>query len=463
MIAVEAYAGQRLAVFGLAASGLAAARALVAGGAEVVCHDDRSERIEAARAAGLATGDLGAADFTGFAALVLSPGVPLTHPEPHWSVRRAAAAGVPVLGDVALFDAERRARLPGLRLAAITGTNGKSTVTALLGHLLAGLGEAVQVGGNIGRPVLDLEPRGGVAVVECSSYQIDLAPDLTPEVGALLNLSPDHIDRHGSFEAYAAIKTRLVEASRQAVIGVDDATSAAIADRLEAAGKPVRRIGTFEDAAGLAALGRAGVGAVGSRLWAAADGRLREIGSLENVAALRGRHNAQNAAAAVALAMALGHEAEAAAAHLASFPGLAHRMEEVGRRGRLLFVNDSKATNAASARQALASFEAIHWIAGGLAKSGGIDELAPYFPRIRRAYLIGDAAGAFARTLEGRVPVTISGTLEAAVAVAAAAGADEGGVVLLSPACASFDQFRSFEARGDRFRELVNAYLREDA
>ncbi|WP_420393503.1 UDP-N-acetylmuramoyl-L-alanine--D-glutamate ligase [Acuticoccus sp.] len=462
MIAVEHLAGCRAAVFGLGGSGIATAHALAAGGTEIVCFDDDRARVEGASDQGLPTADLRVADFAAFDALVLSPGVPLTHPAPHWTVERARAAGVPVLGDVALFDAERRDRLPDMKLAAITGTNGKSTTTALLGHVLSALGASAQVGGNIGRPVLDLDPVPGAAVVEVSSYQADLAPDLAADVGCLINLSPDHIDRHGTFEAYAAVKTRLVANARQAVIGVDDGC-AAIADRLARHGKPVRRIGVFDDLAGLAALGPAGVGAVGEALYAVEGGAARLVGSLAGIASLRGAHNAQNAAAAVAMAMALGHDAAAAAATLAGFGGLAHRMEEVGRDGCVLFVNDSKATNAASALPALSSFERIHWIAGGVAKEGGVASLAPSAPRIASAYLIGEAADLFERQLAGLVPVVRCGTLDAALEAAATAARREGGVVLLSPACASFDQFRSFEHRGDAFRALVQARLNRES
>lgn len=459
MIAVETFTAKRAAVFGLGGSGMATAHALAAGGAEIVCYDDSRAQVDAAWDQGLPTGDLRVADFTAFDALVLSPGVPLTHPAPHWTVERAAAAGVPVLGDVALFDDERRARLPGMRLAAITGTNGKSTTTALLGHVLSALGEAAQVGGNIGRPVLDLDPVPGTAVVECSSYQLDLAPGLSADVGCLLNVSPDHIDRHGTFENYAAIKARLVAASRQVVIGVDDATSAAIADDLEARGKPVRRVAVLGADQQPGALG-AGVAVAGATVLAVEGGQVREVGSLDRIASLRGAHNAQNAAATVAMAVALGFDSEAAAAHLATFPGLAHRMEEVGRDGDVLFVNDSKATNAMSTLNALTSFDVIHWIAGGVAKAGGVDSLARFAPRIVRAYLIGEAAGLFEEQLAGAIPTTRSGTLEAALDAAATAAREDGGVVLLSPACASFDQFRSFEHRGDTFRALVAARLK---
>ncbi|MEM7693952.1 MAG: UDP-N-acetylmuramoyl-L-alanine--D-glutamate ligase [Pseudomonadota bacterium] len=458
MIEVTTFADQPVAVFGLGASGLVTAHALAAGGAKVIAADDTRARVMEAWDAGLPTGDLRVADLSSFAALVLAPGIPLTHPEPHWSVVKAMAARVPVIGDIELFDRERRARLPALRFGAVTGTNGKSTTTALTGHILKVLGERVQVGGNIGRPVLDLDGGAGVAVVECSSYQIDLAPTMAPDVGCHLNLSPDHIDRHGTFRNYAAVKERLVSASRQVVIGVGDPHSAAIADRMEAAGKPIRRIGVFDTVEAAASLGRAGVAAVGETLYTVVDGQPQAIGSLAGIGALRGRHNGENAAAAIAMAIAFGHAGLDAAAALATFPGLAHRMEEVASRDGVLYVNDSKATNAQSARQALSSFTRIHWIAGGVPKAGGIDGLTDLFPRLEAAYLIGEAAKDFAKTLEGHTPRAMFGSLTEALDAAAEA-ADAGDVVLLSPACASFDQYRSFEARGDEFRALVTQRL----
>ncbi|RAH97053.1 UDP-N-acetylmuramoyl-L-alanine--D-glutamate ligase [Acuticoccus sediminis] len=462
MIPVSAYDGSRVAVFGLGGSGLATARALAAGGADVLAFDDKAEKVAAAVEDGLATGDLRGADFGEFAALVLAPGVPLTHPKPHWSVELAHGAGIPVIGDIELFDNERRARIAGLRLAAITGTNGKSTTTALLGHLLSAMGEAAQVGGNIGRPVLDLDPVAGTAVVECSSYQIDLAPSLAPDVGALLNLSPDHIDRHGTFEHYADVKTRLVAASGQAVIGVDDPTSARIAETLAAGGKPVHRVGVFDHKSELQRLAPSGVGAIGTSLYVVRNGATREVASLEGIPSLRGRHNAENAAAAMAMAMALGFAPEEAARHLATFPGLAHRMEEVGRDGAVIFVNDSKATNAVSSAQALAAFDRIHWIVGGVAKEGGVESLTSFAPKIAAAYLIGQSTELFERQLRHHVPTVRCRTLETALDVAARAAKSDGGVVLLSPASASFDQFRSFEHRGDVFRDLVRARLSKE-
>jgi UDP-N-acetylmuramoylalanine--D-glutamate ligase len=467
MIAVETFSGRRVAVFGLAGSGLVTAHALTAGGAEIVCFDDARERVEAAWDAGLPTGDLRVADFSAFDALILSPGVPLTHPEPHWVVQRAQAAGIEIIGDVELFDRERRSRFPGLRLVAVTGTNGKSTTTALLGHLLRETGEAVQVGGNIGRPVLDLDPVDGIAVVEVSSFQIDLSPTLTPDVGALLNVQPDHLDRHGTFENYAAVKERLVGASRVAVVGEGDGTTRAIAHRYRTAGKPTLGFALVDPSGaadgprpGFAVGGLARRGDDGWHLVERAQEGERDLSAVPDVTPLRGPHNAANAAAALAVIAALGLDAGAAAAHLAGFAGLPHRMEQVGRAGQVVFVNDSKATNVEAAATALRAFRDIHWIAGGRPKPGGLAGLGPERFALRRAYLIGEAAEGFAADLHGAVDAVTCGTLESALDAAAAdAHAAGGGVVLLSPAAASFDQFRSFEERGDVFRDLVKARL----
>ena len=454
MIAAAQFKGKRVALFGLGGSGLATARSLKDGGADVLAWDDNPDSVAAAAAQGIETGDLRQADWAGFAAFVLSPGVPLTHPKPHWSVDLAHAAGVDVIGDVELFVRERAALAPAAPFIAITGTNGKSTTTALTAHIIAQSGRDAQMGGNIGRAVLTLdtpEPQRHY-VVECSSYQIDLAPSLNPSAGVLLNLTPDHLDRHGTMEHYADVKERLVARSDVAIIGVDDEYCAAIASRLETAGVRVVRISTTLH------LGD-GLYADGSRLILATNGRVREVANLEGIGSLRGRHNAQNALAAVAACLASGLDEDAIRAGLASFPGLAHRMEQVGRKGRVLFVNDSKATNAEAAAPALSSFERIHWIAGGRPKTGGIEALQPLYSRIAKAYLIGEAASGFAGALGEAVAYEISGTLDAAVAHAArdagSTGRDE--VVLLSPACASFDQFRNFEVRGDAFRAAVMA------
>jgi UDP-N-acetylmuramoylalanine--D-glutamate ligase len=453
VIPVRSLSGRKVALFGLGGSGLATAHALVAGGADVVGWDDNPESVAKASAAGIATADLRRIDWSGFASFVLSPGVPLTHPKPHWSVDLANAAGVEVIGDVELFCRERRASGAKTSLVAITGTNGKSTTTALIAHMLRHAGRDSQMGGNIGRAVLTLDPPadGRNYVVECSSYQIDLAPSLDPTAGILLNVTPDHIDRHGTLQHYADVKARLVEGSGTAIVGVDDPHSARIAETLERTGKRVVRISKR-----LAVTD--GLYADGATIIEAHAGNTRSVASLDGIGSLRGQHNAQNALAAVAACMTLGLAEHEIQAGLKSFPGLAHRMERVGEKGRVLFVNDSKATNADAAAPALSSFPRIYWIAGGLPKAGGIESLGAWFPRIAKAYLIGEAAPAFAATLGEAVRYEISGTLAAAVEHAAAdAARDEApeSVVLLSPACASFDQFRNFEVRGDAFRKAV--------
>ncbi|MCV0397845.1 MAG: UDP-N-acetylmuramoyl-L-alanine--D-glutamate ligase [Rhizobiaceae bacterium] len=454
MIAAESFRGRKVALFGLGGSGMATAHALMAGGAEVTAFDDNPDSVAKAASEGVAVADLRSVDWSGVSSLVLSPGVPLTHPKPHWTVELARAAQVEIIGDVELFCRERRARAPEAPFVAITGTNGKSTTTALAAHMLDRVGRDTQMGGNIGRAVMTLDEPAPERcyVVECSSYQIDLAPSLDPSAGILLNLTPDHLDRHGTMPAYAAIKERLVAGSDTAIIGVDDIFCSQIADRLEKAGKTVMRISKRLPLAD-------GLFAEGGSLKHADNGRYEEIATLEGIDSLRGQHNAQNALAAVAACMTIGLTREEIQCGLNSFPGLAHRMEMVGRKGAVLFVNDSKATNADAAAPALSSFRRIYWIAGGLAKEGGIETLSGYFPNIARAYLIGEAAPAFSATLGETVPYEISGTLEAAVEHAARDAALDGGaepVVLLSPACASFDQFRNFEVRGEAFKAAVN-------
>jgi UDP-N-acetylmuramoylalanine--D-glutamate ligase len=452
MTPVASSAGRRVALFGLGGSGLSTLRALTAGGAEVAAWDDSEAARAKAVAAGFAPVDLTAADWAEFELLVLAPGVPLTHPKPHWTVERAKATGVPVVGDIELFAREREARAPGSPFVAITGTNGKSTTTALIAHVLSQAGREVAMGGNIGVPILDLPPPSNdlVHVVECSSFQIDLAPSLAPSVGLLINITPDHLDRHGTLQAYAAIKERLVAKAAIAIVGIDDEPSRAIAERLRAKGE--RRL--VEISAAPSPL---------ADLWVE-DHRLssREnadpLIDLRAAPVLRGAHNGQNAAFAFAAARALGLGVEEIARGFATFPGLAHRMEQVGRKGRVLFVNDSKATNADAAEKALLSFRDIFWILGGKPKEGGIEPLRPLFPRVAKAYLIGAAAEEFAATLGEEVPFELSRTLDVALAAAArdAAASDAPEpVVLLSPACASYDQFPNFEVRGDRFRALV--------
>jgi UDP-N-acetylmuramoylalanine--D-glutamate ligase len=455
MIPVTTLRGRKVALFGLGGSGFATARALVAGGADVTAWDDNPDSVMKAAAEGIPTADLRSIDWSVLSVLVLSPGVPLTHPKPHWTVDLARAASVDIVGDVELFVRERRAHAPDCPFIAITGTNGKSTTTALIAHILKSSGRDTQMGGNIGTAILTLEPPKAERfyVVECSSYQIDLAPTLNPSAGILLNLTPDHLDRHGTMQHYADIKERLVAGSSIAIVGVDDSYSASIADRVERAGGKVTRISRHRVLAD-------GLYAEGSRIVQASAGATSAIADLNGIQTLRGSHNAQNAAAAIAACLAVCVSVEDIRAGLTSFPGLKHRMQPVGRRGDVVFVNDSKATNADAAAPALSSYDRIYWIAGGLPKEGGITTLAPFFPRIVKAYLIGEAAPAFAATLGEAVSYEISGTLSQAVAHAAAdSEKDAGGpsAVMLSPACASFDQYKNFEVRGDAFVSHVAA------
>jgi len=458
MIPVNSFAGKTVAVFGLGGSGLASCHALKAGGVEVIAGDDNAENVAKAVQAGFITADLRKVSWQNFAALILTPGAPLTHPAPHWSVLLAREAGVEVIGDIELFCRERRRHAPDAPFVAITGTNGKSTTTALIAHLMKVAGYDTQMGGNIGTAILSLEPprTGRVHVIEMSSYQIDLTPSLDPAVGILINISEDHIDRHGALENYAAVKERLVagvQTQGTAIVGVDDVWCRNIADRLDRAGKRVVRISVRNPLAD-------GIYVERETIVRASGAARSEIARIGGIGSLRGLHNAQNAACAAATALALGVGKDVLQNGLRSFPGLAHRMEQVGRRGNVLFVNDSKGTNADAAAHALSSFADIFWIAGGKPKVGGITSLSEFFPRIRKAYLIGEAAQEFAGTLGKSVPHEISETLDVAVANAARDAEASGlhdPVVLLSPACASFDQYRNFEIRGARFRDLVNA------
>ncbi|HWX61434.1 UDP-N-acetylmuramoyl-L-alanine--D-glutamate ligase [Bradyrhizobium sp.] len=458
MIPATSFAGKTVAVFGLGGSGLASCHALKAGGAEVVAGDDGVESLAEAEKAGFTTADLRRVSWANFAALVLAPGIPLTHPAPHWSVRMARDAGVEVIGDIELFCRERRRHSPDAPFVAITGTNGKSTTTALTAHLMRFAGYDTQMGGNIGTAILSLEPprRGRVHVIEMSSYQIDLTPSLDPSVGILLNVSEDHIDRHGTLANYAAVKERLVagvQPQGTAIVGVDDNFSRNTADRLARNGKRVVRVSVRNPLPD-------GVYVEHETIVRADGGARSEIARIGGIGSLRGLHNAQNAACASACAVALGVGRDVLQKALRSFPGLAHRMEQVGRKGNVLFVNDSKGTNADASAHALSSFADIFWIAGGKPKQGGITSLTGFFPRIRKAYLIGEAANEFSETLGENVPHEISETLDVAVASAARDAEASGladAIVLLSPACASFDQFRNFEIRGAKFRELVQA------
>ncbi len=448
MTGLDRFQGCKVGVLGMARSGVAAARALRTAGAEVLGWDDRAEAL-----VGIAPG--GPQDVAGLAALVASPGVPLTHPAPHPVIAAALAAGVPVICDIDLFCAG----VPPGRVVAVTGTNGKSTTTALIHHLLVQAGEDAALGGNIGVPVFDL-PAAGRYVLEVSSYQLDLCSTFHPGIAVWTNLTPDHLDRHGDLDGYIAAKRRIFARQRPddwAIVGVDDAPSAALADALAAR--------TLRVAVGRPVAGD-GFWVIDGLLHERLDGAERPVGRVDGVAGLRGRHNQQNAALAFATGRVLGKAPELLLAGLASFRGLAHRMEEVARTGPVLWINDSKATNPDSATKSLDSFRNIFWIAGGKPKPGGFADLRPFMRHVRRAFLIGQAAEEIAGDLGDLVPVSRSGTLERAMAEAGAAALASGcdpAVVLLAPACASFDQFRSFEHRGETFRALAQARLRTEA
>jgi UDP-N-acetylmuramoylalanine--D-glutamate ligase len=460
MIPVRGFVGKTVAVFGLGRTGLTAARALQAGGAKVVLWDENEASREAARAEGFTLVDLANADWYSLSALMLSPGVPLTHPKPHWVVEKARDAGVEILGDIELF-ARTVAAAPAHKrpkIVAITGTNGKSTTTALIAHVLAQAGRDIRIGGNIGYGVLGLEDMhgGAVYVLELSSYQLDLTSSLKPDVSIILNISPDHLERHGDMEGYVAAKKRILLNQGKgdfAIVGVDDPWCQQICTEITAANRR-----TIWPISARRAMGR-GVYSLQGMLYDATDGRVNEVADLTRARSLPGRHNWQNASAAYAAVRALGLSVQDAVDGLMSFPGLAHRMETVGTIGRVRFVNDSKATNADAARQAMSSYPKFYWIAGGRAKSGGIDDLTDLFDSVAKAYLIGEAAGEFSGVLEGKAPFMVSGDLETATraAFADARASGEDAIVLLSPACASFDQFADFEERGEAFRAAVHA------
>ncbi len=443
MIRIPHEPGRPVAVLGLGKSGLVAARALAASGAEVWAWDD-----DEARRGAVVTTDLYACDWSKPSALVLSPGIPHEFPRPHAIAAKARAARVPIIGEVELlFRAQPRATYVG-----ITGTNGKSTTTALIGHLLRRAGRKAEVGANLGTPALALSAMdaGGIYVLEMSSYQLELVPTARFDVAVLLNITPDHLDRHGGMAGYIAAKRRIFDRQRGqdwAVIGIDDEYCREIYRGLS--GRHVVAI----------AIGRKASGAVIVQDGILSDEAGQRIMDLASAPALPGPHNWQNAAAAFAVGRALGLADEVIVEGIQTYPGLAHRQEPIATIAGVRFVNDSKATNADATARALACYEPIYWILGGRPKETGLDGLEPFYPRIARAYLIGEAAAAFEKTLtRHKVASRQCGTLDRAVAEAAADAAREGragAVVLLSPASASFDQFANFEARGERFRELV--------
>jgi UDP-N-acetylmuramoylalanine--D-glutamate ligase len=452
MIIVPGYEGKKVAVLGLARSGRAAAAALMTGGAAVLAWDD-SEKTRSGIAAELPLADPVRFDWREIAALVLSPGIPHSFPTPHPAVVAAREAGVPIIGDIELLA---RAE-PSARYIGITGTNGKSTTTALIGHILATAGQKIEIGGNLGPPALGLKPLGadGSYVLEMSSFQLELIDTLTFDIAVLLNITPDHLDRHGDMAGYVAAKKRIFAGQRDdasVIIGIDDDICRDLAETLRRDGKArVAPISVKETV-------RGGVYVEDGHLVDALDGTPRRVFDLAEAPRLPGVHNAQNAAAAYAIARRACVAPEAAIAGIRSFPGLAHRQELVDTIDGVRYINDSKATNAAATEKALACYEAIYWIAGGLPKAGGITSLAPYFKRLRHAFLIGNATGEFAATLDGKVSYSRCGDLASALAAASDRARGEhvpDAVVLLSPACASYDQFPNFEVRGDTFRHLV--------
>jgi UDP-N-acetylmuramoylalanine--D-glutamate ligase len=450
MIVVDSFRGRPVGVLGLAKSGRAAAQALAAGGAEVLAWDDNA-KVREALASEVPLCDLTAADWREIPALVLSPGIPHSFPEPHPAVVGARKAGAEIIGDLELLA---RAQ-PDARYIGITGTNGKSTTTALIGHILATAGRRVEVGGNLGTPALSFAPLGrdGTYVIEASSFQLELVTSLAFDIAVLLNITPDHLDRHGDMAGYVAAKRHIFarqNGEAAAIIGVDDAICRDLCEELRRGPARVVPISVLQPVAG---------GVYVDQGWlvdatGAAPTRVLDLALAER---LPGTHNWQNACAAYAAARARGIDATTA---ICSFPGLAHRQELVGTINGIRYINDSKATNADATEKALLCYPAIYWIAGGLPKAGGITPLAPYFGRLRHAFLIGRATEEFAETLDGSVPFTRCGDLATAVTAASEKARRDGvpgAVVLLSPACASYDQFKNFEERGDTFRHLVAA------
>ena len=429
MITAKAFAGKHYAVYGLARSGLATAEALLASGAKVTAWDAKEE-ARAKAPAGTTLANLDEIDLAQFDSLVVTPGLPLNR---HPIAQRARDAGVEIIGDIELF-ARARPELPPHKVVGITGTNGKSTTTALVHHILKTAGVPTEMGGNIGLPILaqDPLPEGGIYVLELSSYQIDLTQSLDCDVAVLLNITPDHLDRYESFEAYAASKARLFEMQSDPHVAVVSLES----DWWEAI-KAARRSDTF-----LVDYINTPVGDL------LADWQLWPT--------LQGPHNLQNAEAAVVVCHQLGVDHQVVREGLRTYPGLPHRMERVRERAGVLFVNDSKATNPTATAPALAAFDRIRWICGGQAKTDNLDECAPHFGHVASAYTMGEAADLFEKLLSPHIPVKNCGKLDVAVREAAADAAP-GDTVLLSPACASFDQFKDFEDRGDQFRALVGA------
>lgn len=447
--------GKKVAVMGLGKSGTSAARVLTESGAVVLAWDDKEEARTAGRAAGLTVVDLAREDLSDLRLMVWSPGIPHTHPRPHPIAERARRHGVPLICDIDLLAMAS----PAARFIGITGTNGKSTTTTLAGHIFQVAGRTAAIGGNLGTPALDLPAldSDGTYILELSSYQIELLDQAGFDIALLLNLTPDHLARHGSMEGYVAAKASLFERMRPggiAIVSVDDAFSKAIFERLRHDGDVLAVPISIERQV------PGGISAAGGILIDDCDDLSMAVIDLRALPRLPGRHNWQNACAAYAAARAADIPAEIICNGLKSYPGLAHRQELIAVIDGVSYVNDSKATNADAVEKALVCYDNVYWILGGQAKEGGITRLAPLFSRIAKAFLIGQASEEFAATLDGKVAFERCHTLDVAVTrarAAALADGKAGAVVLLSPACASWDQFASFEHRGDRFRQLVDA------
>lgn len=458
MIQIDEFSGKSVAVLGLGRTGLSAVRSLLAGGANVFAWDDHLPARQHAKEEGFELCDLSRRDMSDLAALVLSPGIEHTFPKPNHIVKLARACGIPIIGDVELL-ARKIGRLnhdKRPKIVGITGTNGKSTTTALVAHILRSADICAHEGGNIGRACLDLPAPNSkqVYVLELSSYQLELTNSLHCDVACLLNLSPDHLIRHGGMENYISAKKRVFANQTNAdlaVCGVDGAQTVAFVSEL------MLGSAKFCSISASTCLSR-GVYVLGAKLMDARGTSLRQVTDLSDASGLQGRHNWQNAAAAYAITSHLGVSEQDIIKALHSFSGLAHRMEPLGELQNIQFVNDSKATNGQAAARALASFSNIYWIAGGQAKEDGLDPVFPFIDRVSKAYLIGQAANEFAATLSGRCDVETCKQLEQAFAAAfadAKKAINSDPVILLSPACASFDQFKSFEERGEVFRQLL--------
>jgi UDP-N-acetylmuramoylalanine--D-glutamate ligase len=445
-------AGKIVALLGLGRTGSATAAALEASGATVWAWDD-SEPARAAAPAGTIV-ELAKANWSRPEMLVMSPGIPHTHPAPHPVAALAKAAGKPLIGDIELLY---RA-MPKQRYVGITGTNGKSTTTTLIAHILRQGGKRVAVGGNLGAAALSLEPLpgDGIYVLELSSYQLELTPTPISDVAILLNVTPDHLSRHGGMDGYIDAKALILRPKGRGsigVLGVDDQPCRDLFAKLQGAGRKLIPISVEREVKG-------GVDALTGMLVDRTGAKPEQIVDLKSIATLPGSHNWQNAAAAYLAARAMGLDRDAIVAGLKSYPGLAHRQELIAIIDGVRYVNDSKATNADAAAKALACYDNIYWIIGGRAKEGGLAGLDQFYPRVRHAYLIGESAMEFAKQLRGKLAFTHCGTLDKAVAAANADARKDkkaGAVVLLSPACASWDQYPNFEERGDHFRKLVLA------